>query len=64
MHVIRRRGWEISEREATPEHVFLNRRAFLAASGATALALADAPAWAQRVGPFLRFLYPAREAAV
>ena len=30
MHVIRRRGWEIPEREATPEHIFLNRRAFLA----------------------------------
>ena len=30
MHVIRRRGWEIPERDATPEHLFLNRRAFLA----------------------------------
>ena len=30
MHVIRRRGWEIPEREATPEHIFLNRRALLA----------------------------------
>ena len=40
MHVIRRRGWEIPERLATPEHVFFNRRAFLAASGAAALAVA------------------------
>ena len=30
-----RRSWEIPEREATPDHVFLNRRAFMA--GATAL---------------------------
>ena len=39
MHVIRRRGWEIPERLATPEHLFFNRRGFLAASGAAALAL-------------------------
>ncbi len=29
MHIIRPRGWEISERLATPEHVFLNRRSFM-----------------------------------
>src|SRR5262249_37059311 len=34
MHVIRRRGWEIPERHATREHLFLNRRAFLTATGA------------------------------
>ena len=28
MNVIRRRGWEIPERLATPEHLFFNRRAF------------------------------------
>ena len=39
MHVIRRRGWVIPERLATPEHMFLNRRAFLATTGAAALAL-------------------------
>src|SRR5215831_7367672 len=27
------RGWEIPEREATPEHVFMNRREVLAAAG-------------------------------
>ncbi len=32
-----RRGWEIPEREATPEAVFLNRRKFLKAAGATSL---------------------------
>jgi sulfoxide reductase catalytic subunit YedY len=43
MHVIRRRGWEIPERLATPEHVFLNRRAFMAAAGAAAIALPPDP---------------------
>ena len=46
MLIKRRRGWEIPEREATPEHMFLNRRAFLggaagliaAGAGQTALA--------------------------
>ena len=38
MNVIRRRGWEMPESRATPEHVFLNRRAFLgAAAGAAAI---------------------------
>ena len=48
MHVIRRRGWEIPEHHATPEHLFLDRRAFLAATGAAAgiaaLSLSPAPA--------------------
>ncbi len=34
MHIVRRKGWEIPEREATPEAVALNRRAFVKASGA------------------------------
>ena len=49
MHVIRRRGWEIPERLATPEHLFLNRRALLAGSGAAALSLAPNIALAQRI---------------
>jgi methionine sulfoxide reductase catalytic subunit len=49
MHVIRRRGWEIPERLATPEHLFFNRRAFLAGSGAAALALSPELTWAQRI---------------
>ena len=32
MNVIRRRGWEMPEHLATPEHVFLNRRDFLGAA--------------------------------
>ena len=30
MHIIQRRGWEVSERQVTPEHVVLNRRVLLA----------------------------------
>ncbi len=64
MHVIRRRGWEIPERLATPEAVFLNRRAFLGgAAGATALALAPTAASAQRVTDIVdptKDLYPAK----
>jgi methionine sulfoxide reductase catalytic subunit len=52
MHVIRKRGWEIPERLATPESVYLNRRDILKASGfslAGGLAAAALPAsaWAQ-----------------
>jgi sulfoxide reductase catalytic subunit YedY len=49
MHVIRRRGWELPERLATPEHLFLSRRAVLATGGAAALSLAPQIAAAQRV---------------
>jgi hypothetical protein len=41
MYVIRRRGWEIPERLATPEHLVLNRRALRAATGAAGVARAD-----------------------
>jgi methionine sulfoxide reductase catalytic subunit len=50
MHVIRRKGWEIPERLATPEALFLDRRSVLAGLGAVAAvavsgrrALADDP---------------------
>ena len=51
MNVIRRRGWELPESCATPEHLFFDRRAFLAATagGMAATALAPAFAMAQRV---------------
>src|SRR5215471_3094415 len=61
MHVIRRRGWEIPERLATPEHLFLNRRALLAASGAAVLSLAPKLALAQRISDLpdpTKELYP------
>jgi len=53
MLIKRKRGWEIPEHLATPEHVFLNRRAILAgmaAAGATALS----------GGPALAAPYPAK----
>jgi sulfoxide reductase catalytic subunit YedY len=64
MTVIRRRGWEMPEHLATPEKVFLNRRAFVSsAAGAAALALAGGQASAQRVtdipDPTAK-LYPAK----
>jgi sulfoxide reductase catalytic subunit YedY len=61
MHVIRCRGWEIPERLATPEKFFLDRRAFLAATGAAATALAPGMAFAQRVADIpdpTKDLYP------
>ncbi len=68
MNVIRRRGWEIPERLATPEHYFFNRRAFIA-GGASTLALAPGLASAQRVADLAKLsdptadLYPAKRNA-
>jgi methionine sulfoxide reductase catalytic subunit len=65
MNVIRRRGWEIPDRLATPEHLFFNRRSFLAGS-ASALAMAPGVSWAQRVSDAANLpdptadLYPAK----
>ena len=64
MHVIRRRGWEIPERLATPEHLFFNRRAFLAASGAAPRSRCR-PSWrlAQRIADLpdpTKDLYPVK----
>lgn len=50
-----RRGWEIPEREATPEHVYLNRRQWLHAAGilgGSALGLAANPYPARRNAEF------------
>ena len=65
MNVIRRRGWEIPERLATPEHLVFGRRKFLI-GGASALALAPFAAHGQRVGDLSKLpdptadLYPAK----
>src|SRR5215468_9807717 len=62
MHVIRRRGWQIPERLATPEHLFFNRRALLAAGGAAALSLSPKVGLAQRISDLpdpTKDLYPA-----
>ena len=45
MHLIKRRGWEIAERDATPEHFVLGRRRVLA--GAAGAILAPSLALAQ-----------------
>jgi methionine sulfoxide reductase catalytic subunit len=61
MHVMHRRGWELPEHMATPEHLFLDRRAFLAAAGAAALS--PVAATAQRVADLpdpTADLYPAK----
>ncbi len=64
MNIIHRKGWEIPEREATPEHLFWTRRAVLgAAAGAAAAALAPDAALAQRVADVpdpTQDLYPAK----
>ena len=63
MHVIRRRGWEMPERLATPEHLFFNRRSLLTAAGAAALSLSPQIAAAQRVTDLpdpTGHLYPAK----
>jgi sulfoxide reductase catalytic subunit YedY len=44
MRIFRKRGWEIPEREATPEHLVLNRRALMAAAGAGAMLTGEAQA--------------------
>ena len=50
MNVIRRRGWDMPESRATPEHLFLSRRSLLgAAAGAAATGLAPNIALAQRI---------------
>jgi methionine sulfoxide reductase catalytic subunit len=48
MHVIHRRGWEIPEHLATPEHLFLSRRAFVTGAGAAGAGV-SLPAFAQRI---------------
>jgi len=60
MHYFRRKGWEIAERHATPESLFLNRRALLGAgAGAIATSALPALAQAQEADPSAS-LYPAR----
>jgi sulfoxide reductase catalytic subunit YedY len=64
MHIIRRRGWEIPERLATPERYFFDRRAFMgAAIGAAAGSILPSAATAQRVADLpdpTADLYPAK----
>ncbi len=62
MLIRNRRTWEIPEREATPEHIFLNRRAFMAGSvaiAATGLGSQSAGAAGDPADPSVA-LYPAK----
>ena len=64
MPIIRRRGWELPEHLATPEHLFFDRRAFLAATaGFGAASIMPGLAIAQRVSDApdpTADLYPAK----
>ena len=40
MNIIRKRSWELPEREATPEAVFFNRRSVLAGLGIAGASIA------------------------
>ncbi len=62
MHVIRRKGWEIPEREATPEHIALSRRALVRAGavlGAGAI-MPGLPSLAMAADDPTASLYPAK----
>ena len=67
MNVIRRRGWELPESQVTPEHLFFNRRSFVAgAAGAMASILSPSIGSAQRLSDVANMpdptadLYPAK----
>jgi sulfoxide reductase catalytic subunit YedY len=63
MNFIRRRGWEIPEHQATPEGVFLNRRALIGAGAGLAASIVAQSAQAQRITDIpdpTRDLYPAK----
>ena len=47
MHIIRRKGWEISENRVTPEAVFFDRRRFMGATAGAAALLAAGPVRAE-----------------
>jgi sulfoxide reductase catalytic subunit YedY len=65
MNLIRRRGWELPDRLATPKHLIFTRRNFLA-GGVSALAFGPYAAKAQRVSDVAKLpdpsadLYPAK----
>ena len=59
MHYIRRKGWEVSENQATPEALFLNRRAAMG-MGAGALVASLTPAMAATDPDPSAHLYPAK----
>jgi sulfoxide reductase catalytic subunit YedY len=60
MHYFRRNGWEIPERQATSEGLFLSRRTLLAAGPAAILATAPSLDAAAQNADDLAGLYPAK----
>lgn len=60
MHIIRRHGWEIPEHRATPESVFLDRRALLGGAAGLAAASLLAPRGALAASDPTGDLYPAK----
>jgi len=60
MHYFRRKGWEIPEREATPEHIALNRRALMRGSAAIGAGLLLPGARAFAAADPTASLYPAK----
>jgi methionine sulfoxide reductase catalytic subunit len=61
MLIRRTRGWELPESAATPEHVFLDRRAFMAGATIAGAGILS-PAFAQDADPSAG-LYPAKQNA-
>jgi sulfoxide reductase catalytic subunit YedY len=60
MLIKRRRGWELPESMATPEHVFLSRRQFVAAAGFGGIGLATGILPAKAEADPSASLYPAK----
>ena len=58
MHLMRRRGWELPEHAATPEHLFLDRRALLGAGAVLAAAAISGNARAEEPVDPSASLYP------
>lgn len=66
MLIRRKRGWEIPESQATPEHIFLNRRSFMAGAGGLAAVplIGAAAALADDAADPSAALYPAKQNAL
>jgi len=61
MHVMRRRGWELPEHAASPEHLFFDRRALLGAGAALAAAtMIPGSAYAEESADPTEALYPVK----
>jgi methionine sulfoxide reductase catalytic subunit len=60
MLIRRNKGWELPESAATPEHMFMDRRTFLAGSTAAGAGMIMHPAIAQELDPSAS-LYPAKQ---